>query len=82
MGELQVRGTWVIRFYFKTNNRENLTEDGWFRTGDVSTIDSEGYMEITECTKDLVKNLWDSTSTNTSSAYHKAHRTGRPSSYR
>ncbi len=55
MGELQVRGAWVIRSYFKTNNRENFTEDGWFRTGDVSTIDEDGYMEITDRTKDLIK---------------------------
>jgi len=55
MGELQVRGAWVIRSYFKTNNRENFTEDGWFRTGDVSTIDPNGFMEITDRTKDLIK---------------------------
>jgi len=55
MGELQVRGVWVIRSYFKTNNRENFTEDNWFRTGDVSTIDPDGYMEITDRTKDLIK---------------------------
>ncbi|SDE65503.1 fatty-acyl-CoA synthase [Pricia antarctica] len=55
MGELQVRGAWVIRSYFKTHNRENFTEDGWFRTGDVSTIDANGYMEITDRTKDLIK---------------------------
>lgn len=55
MGELQVKGAWVIEAYFKTNNRENFTEDGWFRTGDVSTIDPDGYMEITDRTKDLIK---------------------------
>jgi len=55
MGELQVRGVWVIRSYFKTHNRDNFTEDGWFRTGDVSTIDADGYMEITDRTKDLIK---------------------------
>ena len=55
MGELQVKGAWVIESYFKTNNRENFTHDGWFRTGDVSTIDADGYMEITDRTKDLIK---------------------------
>jgi fatty-acyl-CoA synthase len=55
MGELQVKGVWVINSYFKTNNRENFTDDGWFRTGDVSTIDADGYMEITDRTKDLIK---------------------------
>ncbi|MDP5062814.1 MAG: long-chain fatty acid--CoA ligase [Maribacter sp.] len=55
MGELQVKGAWVIKSYFKTNSRENFTKDGWFRTGDVSTIDENGYMEITDRTKDLIK---------------------------
>lgn len=55
MGELQVRGVWVISSYFKTNNQENFSEDGWFKTGDVSTIDEEGYMQITDRTKDLIK---------------------------
>ena len=55
MGELQVKGAWVINSYFKTNNRENFTADGWFRTGDVSTIDADGFMEITDRTKDLIK---------------------------
>ena len=55
MGELQVKGAWVIKSYFKTNSRDNFTDDGWFRTGDVSTIDANGYMEITDRTKDLIK---------------------------
>ncbi|WP_405397443.1 long-chain fatty acid--CoA ligase [Maribacter sp. Asnod2-G09] len=55
MGELQVKGAWVIKSYFKTNSRDNFTNDGWFRTGDVSTIDANGYMEITDRTKDLIK---------------------------
>tara|TARA_R110002126_G_scaffold17817_12_gene68978 strand:+ start:212 stop:1840 length:1629 start_codon:yes stop_codon:yes gene_type:complete len=55
MGELQIRGAWVINSYFKTNNQENFTADGWFKTGDVSTIDPDGYMEIKDRTKDLIK---------------------------
>ncbi|MDF4202674.1 long-chain fatty acid--CoA ligase [Maribacter sp. SA7] len=55
MGELQVKGAWVIKSYFKTNSRDNFTKDSWFRTGDVSTIDENGYMEITDRTKDLIK---------------------------
>ncbi len=55
MGELQIKGVWVISSYFKTHNKENFTEDGWFKTGDVSTIDENGYMEITDRTKDLIK---------------------------
>jgi fatty-acyl-CoA synthase len=55
-GELQVRGPWVVRAYY--NNPEaagQFTEDGWFRTGDVVTIDAEGYIQITDRTKDLIK---------------------------
>jgi len=55
MGELQIKGAWVINAYFKTNNSENFTQDGWFKTGDVSTIDPDGYMEIKDRTKDLIK---------------------------
>ena len=55
MGELQIKGAWVINSYFKTNNQESFTTDGWFKTGDVSTIDPDGYMEIKDRTKDLIK---------------------------
>ena len=56
MGELQVRGYWVAGQYYKLeNDHEHFTEDGWFRTGDVVTIDADGYMTITDRTKDLVK---------------------------
>lgn len=53
-GELQVRGPWVVDGYFK-NDEEYLTQDGWFPTGDVATIDPESYMQITDRTKDLIK---------------------------
>ena len=56
MGELQVRGPWVMSQYFKRPVSEDyMTADGWFRTGDVVTISSDGYMNITDRTKDLVK---------------------------
>ncbi len=56
MGELQVRGYWVARQYYKLeHDHEHFTDDGWFRTGDVVTIDADGYMTITDRTKDLVK---------------------------
>ena len=56
MGEVQVRGPWVIRSYYKREpSVENFTADGWFRTGDVATISADGYMEITDRTKDLIK---------------------------
>ncbi len=56
MGELQVRGYWVAGQYYKLeNDHDHFTADGWFRTGDVVTIDEDGYMTITDRTKDLVK---------------------------
>jgi acyl-CoA synthetase (AMP-forming)/AMP-acid ligase II len=56
MGELQVRGPWIISQYYKREITEDyMTADGWFRTGDVSTIDENGFMTITDRTKDLVK---------------------------
>ena len=56
MGELQARGPWIIRGYFKRDpTAEHFTADGWFRTGDVATMTPDGYMGITDRTKDLVK---------------------------
>ena len=56
VGEIQVRGPWVTSGYY--NNPEGavqFTEDGWFRTGDVASIDPDGYIQITDRTKDLIK---------------------------
>ena len=54
--ELQVRGPWVISAYYDDErNEESFSADGWFRTGDVITIDAEGYIQIVDRTKDLVK---------------------------
>ena len=55
VGEIQIMGAWVISDYFKTNSRENFTDDGWFRTGDVGVINGEGYLQITDRAKDLIK---------------------------
>ncbi|MEO1301539.1 MAG: long-chain fatty acid--CoA ligase [Myxococcota bacterium] len=56
MGELQARGPWIAAGYHLDEQAdEKWTEDGWFRTGDVVTIDAGGYIEITDRTKDLVK---------------------------
>jgi fatty-acyl-CoA synthase len=53
-GDLQVRGPWVIREYFKGEGGNPL-RDGWFPTGDVATLDPEGYMQITDRSKDVIK---------------------------
>src|SRR5688572_26162888 len=56
LGELVVRGPWVTSGYFNDDAPgERFTEDGWFRTGDVVTIDPEGYFNVADRTKDLVK---------------------------
>jgi len=55
-GELQCRGHWVAGGYHKQPaDPEKFTEDGWLRTGDVATIDAEGYLRIADRTKDLIK---------------------------
>ncbi|HEV2028976.1 MAG TPA: long-chain fatty acid--CoA ligase [Candidatus Dormibacteraeota bacterium] len=54
-GEIQVRGPWVARAYNNGYDPGKLTEDGWFRTGDVAKITPEGYIEIVDRTKDVIK---------------------------
>ena len=58
-GELLVRGPWIIQNYFKAEGGDPLVQDaqgrGWFPTGDVSTIDADGYMQITDRSKDVIK---------------------------
>jgi fatty-acyl-CoA synthase len=56
MGEIQVRGPWVLKSYYNSPEAsDRFTDDGWFRTGDVAVIDPEGYIQITDRTKDLIK---------------------------
>ncbi|MCB2107328.1 MAG: AMP-binding protein, partial [Rhodobacteraceae bacterium] len=52
-GHLQVRGPWIVESYFKANTSA-LTVDGWFDTGDIATIDADGYMHITDRAKDVI----------------------------
>ena len=53
-GELQVRGHWIIESYFGQENSA-LTDDGWFDTGDIATLSSDGFMEIRDRSKDIIK---------------------------
>ncbi len=56
VGEIQVRGPWVTSgYYHNPEGTVQFTADGWFRTGDVASIDPEGYVQITDRTKDLIK---------------------------
>jgi fatty-acyl-CoA synthase len=55
-GELEVRGPWVAASYYNSPDQAHRwTEDGWFKTGDVATIDEEGFVKIVDRAKDLVK---------------------------
>ena len=53
-GHLLVQGPWIIARYFKDEGGDVL-QDGWFPTGDVATIDADGYMQITDRSKDVIK---------------------------
>ncbi len=53
-GDLLVKGHWIIRDYFNSDAGSPLV-DGWFPTGDVGTIDSDGYLQITDRSKDVIK---------------------------
>jgi len=55
MGELEVRGPWVAKGYYGGEGKDRFTPDGWFKTGDVVTIDPEGYVTITDRSKDVIK---------------------------
>ncbi len=56
MGELEVRGPWVAGSYFNApETKDRWTADGWFRTGDVATIEPDGCIRLVDRSKDLVK---------------------------
>ena len=55
-GELQVRGPWIAREYYDDERSpQSFTDDGWLKTGDVASVDAEGYLRIVDRTKDVVK---------------------------
>ena len=58
-GDLYVRGPWVVSRYFRDDGGDPLVKDTegltWFPTGDVATIDADGYMQITDRSKDVIK---------------------------
>src|SRR5262249_45066782 len=55
VGELEVRGPWVASSYYNDPRSEEAFHDGWFRTGDVVTIDADGYVHIADRAKDVIK---------------------------
>ncbi|MES2531643.1 MAG: 3-(methylthio)propionyl-CoA ligase [Pseudomonadota bacterium] len=58
-GDLLVKGPWIVKEYFKGEGGDPLIPDdenrGWFPTGDVATIDADGYLQITDRSKDVIK---------------------------
>ncbi len=54
-GEIQCRGPWIASGYHNNADPGKITEDGWFRTGDVATMDPDGYITIVDRTKDVIK---------------------------
>jgi fatty-acyl-CoA synthase len=55
MGELECRGPWVASSYLGDEGKDRWTADGWFKTGDIVTIDPEGYVRICDRSKDVIK---------------------------
>ncbi|WIV56001.1 AMP-binding protein [Amycolatopsis nalaikhensis] len=55
VGELQVAGPWVAGGYFRVAGDGSFTGDGWLRTGDLATLDAEGYLRLVDRMKDLIK---------------------------
>ena len=56
MGELEVKGPWVAAAYYNSEEQgDRFTGDGWFKTGDIVTINREGYLTITDRSKDVIK---------------------------
>lgn len=54
-GHLQVRGPWIVSAYFKADDQQILDANGWFSTGDIACISAEGYLQITDRSKDVIK---------------------------
>ncbi len=56
MGEILVRGPWIASEYYKDPKQSAITfRDGWFHTGDIGTMNKEGYISLVDRTKDLIK---------------------------
>lgn len=53
-GQLQIRGHWIVDTYFNADDSA-LSQDGWFDTGDIATLDSDGYLVIRDRAKDIIK---------------------------
>jgi fatty-acyl-CoA synthase len=54
-GDVKVRGPWITAGYFRGEGGQVLDEDGWFATGDVATLDPDGYLRLVDRSKDVIK---------------------------
>jgi fatty-acyl-CoA synthase len=54
-GELEVRGPWIARAYYRADDGGEKFDDGWLRTGDIASIDEQGYIRISDRAKDVIK---------------------------
>ena len=55
VGDLKVRGPWIVENYYRAAEATQLDSDGWFATGDIATIDANGYLQLTDRSKDIIK---------------------------
>jgi fatty-acyl-CoA synthase len=55
VGQFEVRGPWVTGSYYRADDPEKFSPDGWLRTGDVGALDARGFLRITDRAKDVVK---------------------------
>lgn len=55
VGNLMIRGPWIAAGYFNKDNSDQLDADGYFPTGDIATIDSNGYLQLVDRSKDVIK---------------------------
>jgi fatty-acyl-CoA synthase len=54
-GEIEVRGPWIAARYFNDDSAEDKFDDGWLRTGDIASVDGDGFVQITDRAKDVIK---------------------------
>ena len=54
-GEIEVRGPWVVGEYYRDERSPQSFHDGWFKTGDIASVDAEGYIQIQDRAKDVIK---------------------------
>jgi fatty-acyl-CoA synthase len=54
-GEIEVRGPWIAARYFRDDSGEQKFDSGWLRTGDIAAVDEQGFVQITDRTKDVIK---------------------------